>query len=119
MTMIKQADCSHDRPHGNWYEEKGRGFSFTFSCGSASIGAGVSAAEWLRSELARGDSEGGRLREGGMDLLIIDTNNKTRVAIHTPRMNVKKGLGLPMLNTASCTSVLHGMQPPPKLTNTS
>jgi hypothetical protein len=44
--------------------------------------------------------------------------NKSIQRIHTPRMNVKNGSGHPNVEH-SLMFALHGMQPPPKLTNTS
>jgi hypothetical protein len=59
-----------------------------------------------REKSALGEREGGS--EEGAE------KNKSIQRIHTPRMDVKNGSGPSMLNTA-----LHGMQPPPELTNTS
>lgn len=71
-TKVKQRPCSCDRLQGNWFgeigNEEGAGcegagceLSLSFNCGSVSVGAGVIAAVWLSSELARGDKEGGIL----------------------------------------------------------
>ena len=72
-TKVKQVACSRDRLHGDRFgevgKEEGAGceLSLSLSCGSVSVGAGVTAAVLLSSELARGDKEGGNLQERDID----------------------------------------------------